>query len=189
MDRINRRKISGRASLAALAALSVLILAISLSMSHTASAAPAKDRTLSFTSIWLEDANTSFSSSCGVDMLLPNVTGASQGFRVRLVTQYSGNLEITIPPGPETHADVAAEIYSVNGQEYLSLYDQFSGKSKVKPIGSFYDFVTVRVLPAVDSGGTEVRPISAGVTVSQHFDYDSDGVLQPTRFSLAPMPY
>lgn len=152
----------------------------------------AHEMTLSFSPTWFNDKNFGEGFTLNVDLLLPDTTGAKQGFRVRWVLS-SANIRIAsvnleLPPGSETHAHIEAGYQAWDGKMIVYLQDYFSSASRQILIDDVPAIGTVRILPAVLGNGKPVRPIAAGVTVD-YFDTDSSGVSQQSRVTLAPMPY
>lgn len=165
---LRKISVSGRASILALAALAVLVLAGCLVLVRKASAQGGGRRAMAFAPVMINppDPVRGGGDSLLIGLLLPAVQRGSTPFRVEAAMGDGSVAVLTTPPEPirsSSFFDVFLEANERDQGFTLHLRNRKTGEEATAQTAD--TGITVRILPAVQDGDA-TQPLAAGLTVS-----------------------
>ncbi|MFI5385359.1 MAG: hypothetical protein ACHQ50_04475 [Fimbriimonadales bacterium] len=167
---LRKISVSGRASILAVAALAVLVLAGGLVLARKASAQGGPGRlAMAFAPVFVDPPNPDRGGGDNIliGLLLPAVRQGSTPFKVEVMMGDGSVTVLSTPGGPArttSFFDVFFQFDRANGGGlFLHLRNRKTGEEATAPAND--PSVAIRILPAVQDG-EGIQPLAGGLTVS-----------------------
>ncbi|MFI5385933.1 MAG: hypothetical protein ACHQ50_07410 [Fimbriimonadales bacterium] len=192
---VGKISISGRASILAVAALAVLVLAGGLVLARNASAQGGGRRAMVFAPVLLNppDLVRGGGDSILIGLLLPAVRQGSTSFRVQ-VTMGDGSvavLGLPLVPGRDADGEIEVFLATDNSAQGFILHVMNRKTQEEATAHTMDTVVAVSILPAVQDGDA-VQPLAGNLTISGMRDaVMGDGSVRlsiPITYVVQPPP-